>query len=409
MIVALALMIAGRGGATTPPPLRSPARPSQSPPAANFRCQHVAVWSGGAGAWAEGSTSRSEAAEQLVVEGVGAVLKVDSSESAPRVLTVKPGVRLRIDPSGELCLGARCHAIYLSSSPPPSTGAALLSSRVAGPPRDSLAVDAPRRDQMPPPLKSSRRADLGRPAAPARDNRLEVPAGLLNFSILRPAANDAPSVYENPSHDSMLWSVSWSCGALLACFVAGFVQLEVSRRRHRQLMSGSGSHSQMLMRAMLVLPLLLQLANGRAPLPIPRPSPARAHANLCFAETTTLPSPSLPPPSFPRCTDVALTANTTASSFVSSNVAANAIDGNGGTRWESAAADPQWLRLDLGNAYLLCEVQITLGGCVCQRLRTPNVRRRLELEHGDECDREWCGARLFYASIWRYNTLLEDI
>ena len=60
--------------------------------------------------------------------------------------------------------------------------------------------------------------------------------------------------------------------------------------------------------------------------------------------------------------DVALTATATASTPSSGNVASNAIDGNAGTRWESAQADPQWLQLDLGSVYLLCEVQITWEG-----------------------------------------------
>src|SRR6185312_9886181 len=38
----------------------------------------------------------------------------------------------------------------------------------------------------------------------------------------------------------------------------------------------------------------------------------------------------------------------TASSVTAGNAAANAVDGNTGTRWESAYADPQWLQVDLG-------------------------------------------------------------
>ncbi len=43
----------------------------------------------------------------------------------------------------------------------------------------------------------------------------------------------------------------------------------------------------------------------------------------------------------------------TASTVEGGNTAANAIDGNGGSRWESvhSAADPQWLQVDLGATY----------------------------------------------------------
>ncbi|MEU3457357.1 discoidin domain-containing protein [Micromonospora sp. NPDC006766] len=36
--------------------------------------------------------------------------------------------------------------------------------------------------------------------------------------------------------------------------------------------------------------------------------------------------------------------------------ASAAVDGNAGTRWSSAAADPQWLRVDLGSTQTLCQV-----------------------------------------------------
>ncbi|HZB31820.1 MAG TPA: discoidin domain-containing protein [Streptosporangiaceae bacterium] len=39
--------------------------------------------------------------------------------------------------------------------------------------------------------------------------------------------------------------------------------------------------------------------------------------------------------------------------------AANAVDGNGGTRWSSAFSDPQWLRVDLGSSQSVCQVVLT--------------------------------------------------
>jgi hypothetical protein len=49
----------------------------------------------------------------------------------------------------------------------------------------------------------------------------------------------------------------------------------------------------------------------------------------------------------------------TASSVAQNNVAANAVDGNSTTRWESAAADSQWLRIDLGTPSRIDSVSIT--------------------------------------------------
>jgi beta-glucanase (GH16 family) len=38
--------------------------------------------------------------------------------------------------------------------------------------------------------------------------------------------------------------------------------------------------------------------------------------------------------------------------------ASSAVDGNAGTRWSSAAADPQWLQVDLGSSQSICQVQL---------------------------------------------------
>ncbi|MEH1165134.1 discoidin domain-containing protein [Micromonospora sp. CPCC 205539] len=50
----------------------------------------------------------------------------------------------------------------------------------------------------------------------------------------------------------------------------------------------------------------------------------------------------------------------TASSTQDAGLAAsNAVDGNTGTRWASAASDPQWLRVDLGSTRTICRVVLT--------------------------------------------------
>jgi F5/8 type C domain len=59
-------------------------------------------------------------------------------------------------------------------------------------------------------------------------------------------------------------------------------------------------------------------------------------------------------------TDAALNMPTTASSIQNSGTpAADATDGNTGTRWSSAASDPQWLEVDLGSSQQICGVGLT--------------------------------------------------
>ncbi len=62
----------------------------------------------------------------------------------------------------------------------------------------------------------------------------------------------------------------------------------------------------------------------------------------------------------PPATDIARGKTATASSVEpnSTHVAANAVDGNAGTRWGSVHADPQWLQVDLGASYTLNRVRI---------------------------------------------------
>jgi F5/8 type C domain/Putative Ig domain len=56
-------------------------------------------------------------------------------------------------------------------------------------------------------------------------------------------------------------------------------------------------------------------------------------------------------------TNVALNKTATASSTENASFpAADAVDGNTGTRWSSAFSDPQWLEVDLGSSQSICQV-----------------------------------------------------
>ncbi|MEV5745282.1 discoidin domain-containing protein [Microbispora rosea] len=58
--------------------------------------------------------------------------------------------------------------------------------------------------------------------------------------------------------------------------------------------------------------------------------------------------------------DAALNRTATASSTENAGTPASAaVDGDTGTRWSSAAADPQWLQVDLGSATTICKVVLT--------------------------------------------------
>src|ERR1700761_9205316 len=58
-------------------------------------------------------------------------------------------------------------------------------------------------------------------------------------------------------------------------------------------------------------------------------------------------------------TNLALNQTATASSTESSAYpAANAVDGNTGTRWSSAFSAPQWLEVDLGSSQSICQVTL---------------------------------------------------
>ncbi|GIH09035.1 hypothetical protein Rhe02_71020 [Rhizocola hellebori] len=60
----------------------------------------------------------------------------------------------------------------------------------------------------------------------------------------------------------------------------------------------------------------------------------------------------------PPATDVAQGKPVTVSSVEGANAAARAVDGNSGTRWGSAYADPQWITVDLGQPHALNRVRL---------------------------------------------------
>ena len=65
------------------------------------------------------------------------------------------------------------------------------------------------------------------------------------------------------------------------------------------------------------------------------------------------------PPASCSTTNSAQGKTTTASSIENSGTpAASATDGNTGTRWSSAASDPQWLQVDLGASQSICGVSL---------------------------------------------------
>ncbi len=60
--------------------------------------------------------------------------------------------------------------------------------------------------------------------------------------------------------------------------------------------------------------------------------------------------------SAPLYAQVDLALNKIASASTAVQAAVNAVDGSAGTRWESAAADPSWISVDLGSAFALTSV-----------------------------------------------------
>ncbi|MEV0187986.1 discoidin domain-containing protein [Kitasatospora purpeofusca] len=100
---------------------------------------------------------------------------------------------------------------------------------------------------------------------------------------------------------------------------------------------------------------------------------ARLGLALLAATTLALPGPTAlaapatsatvtaPVPAAAECgaADAARGRPATASSTENAGLsAANAVDGDAGTRWSSAFADPQWLQVDLGSVRQLCRVEL---------------------------------------------------
>jgi len=70
-------------------------------------------------------------------------------------------------------------------------------------------------------------------------------------------------------------------------------------------------------------------------------------------------TPAVPLAASCGTTNIALHQPTTASSLENATFpAANATDGNTGTRWSSTFSDPQWLEVDLGSVQTICQVTL---------------------------------------------------
>ena len=81
-------------------------------------------------------------------------------------------------------------------------------------------------------------------------------------------------------------------------------------------------------------------------------------------------------------TNLALNKTATASSTENASFpAADAVDGNTGTRWSSAFSDPQWLEVDLGSSPGHLPGRPELGGRLRHRVPDPDLDRRHQLDH----------------------------
>ena len=94
-----------------------------------------------------------------------------------------------------------------------------------------------------------------------------------------------------------------------------------------------------------------------------------------LALTATRPTPpvtgSTPPPA---TGDLAAGRPTTASSANGPYVAANTVDGNAGSYWESSGGLPQWVQVDLGTAYVVNRLVVKLPGGWERRTQTLTVQ-----------------------------------
>ena len=94
-----------------------------------------------------------------------------------------------------------------------------------------------------------------------------------------------------------------------------------------------------------------------APIPVPRSRPARAVLLLTVLAALALGLPALSAPAGAADALLSQGRPVTASSVENGGTpAAAAVDGNPGTRWSSAFADPQWIQVDLGASATLSRV-----------------------------------------------------
>ncbi|MGH3376620.1 MAG: discoidin domain-containing protein, partial [Actinoallomurus sp.] len=92
----------------------------------------------------------------------------------------------------------------------------------------------------------------------------------------------------------------------------------------------------------------------------PRAHP-RSLAALC-AMVMALALTLIAPPRHAQAADTLLSQGkpvTASSTENAGGAAANAVDGNTGTRWSSAFSDPQWVQVDLGSSQDICQVVLT--------------------------------------------------
>src|SRR5258706_1951271 len=89
-------------------------------------------------------------------------------------------------------------------------------------------------------------------------------------------------------------------------------------------------------------------------------TPSNTPTSTRTGRSTITPGQSQAPTNTPlgcaSTTSMALNRPATASSVGGGSTAAMAVDGFGGTRWESAWSDPQWLQLDFGSSATFCRV-----------------------------------------------------
>ena len=94
------------------------------------------------------------------------------------------------------------------------------------------------------------------------------------------------------------------------------------------------------------------------------PSSTPTRTNTPAGPTSTFTRTNTPSntPTSGACSATNAALNKTATSSSTENVASTpnyAVDGNAGTRWSSAVADPQWIQIDLGATQSICRVKLT--------------------------------------------------